>query len=84
VNPLKSPAFEQILGNPVPQQDSHLGKQWFHRELSRHDAEDMLKRVRMDGAFLIRPSEQRPQNPQQRNYSISFRYCVTTKVISSV
>ena len=74
MNPLKSPAFEQILGNPVPQQDSHLGKQWFHKELSRHSAEDMLKRVRMDGAFLIRPSEQKPQSPQQKNYSISFRY----------
>ena len=68
VNPLKSPAFEQILCEPVPQQNSHLGKPWFHEKLSRQQAEDMLKRVRMDGAFLIRPSEQ-----QKDTYSISFR-----------
>ena len=46
------------------------GKPWFHEKLSRHEAEDMLKRVRMDGAFLIRPSEQKGQTA----FSISFRW----------
>lgn len=49
------------------------GKPWFHEKLSRHEAEDMLKRVRMDGAFLIRPSEQKQQQPQSNFFSISFR-----------
>lgn len=72
-NPLKSPAFEQILSNPVPQMNSHLGKAWFHEKLSRQNAEDMLKRVRMDGAFLIRHSDKKAQNPHQKAYAISFR-----------
>ena len=72
-NPLKSSTFQQALTTPVAQKDSHLGKPWFHKELSLNDAEDMLKRVRMDGAFLVRPSEKKSQSTQQ-NYSISFRY----------
>ena len=71
MNPLKSPAFEQILGFPVPQQNSHLGKPWFHEKLTRQQSEDMLKRVRMDGAFLIRHSDHRTQG--RKNYAISFR-----------
>jgi phosphatidylinositol phospholipase C gamma-1 len=70
-NPLKSPAFEQILGFPVPQQNSHLGKPWFHEKLTRQQSEDMLKRVRMDGAFLIRHSDHKAQG--KKNYAISFR-----------
>eukprot|EP00731_Ephydatia_muelleri_P027125 Em0018g1225a len=71
-NPLKSQTFEQVLAEPVPQQNSHLGKAWFHENLSRTEAEEMLKKVRMDGAFLIRPSEQNPK-AGQKNYAISFR-----------
>lgn len=71
-NPLKSPAFEQILGFPVPQQNSHLGKPWFHEKLTRQQSEDMLKRVRMDGAFLIRHSDHKTHG--RKNYAISFRY----------
>lgn len=85
-NPLKSPTFEQILAEPVPQQNSHLGKPWFHENLSRTEAEEMLKKVRMDGAFLIRPSEQNPK-AGQKNYAISFRcvcvcsiYCMCVSV----
>ena len=74
-NPLKSPTFEQTLAEPVPQQNSHLGKTWFHENLSRTEAEEMLKKVRMDGAFLIRPSEHNPSKAGQKNYAISFR-CV--------
>ena len=53
--------------------NSHLGKAWFHEKLSRQNAEDMLKRVRMDGAFLIRHSDKKAQNPHQKAYAISFR-----------
>ena len=80
-NPLKSPAFEQILGFPVPQQNSHLGKPWFHEKLTRQQSEDMLKRVRMDGAFLIRHSDHRSQG--KKNYAISFR-CVCVSVCQCV
>ena len=71
-NPLKSSAFQQVLTIPVAQKDSHLTKPWFHKTLSLMDAEDMLKRVRMDGAFLVRPSEKKSSDSQQ-NYSISYR-----------
>ena len=56
--PLRSPRFEQILSFPVPRQDSYERQTWFHDKLSSKAAEDMLKRVRMDGAFLVRPSGQ--------------------------
>ena len=47
------------------------GKPWFHEQLTRLEAEDMLKRVRMDGAFLIRPSEHKQSG---KAFSISFRW----------
>ena len=40
---------------------------WFHPHLSRQQAEEMLKTVHMDGAYLVRPSD----NPKY--YAISFR-----------
>ena len=41
---------------------------WFHKKLSRQEAEDMLKRVQIEGAFLVRKSEQ-----NEDAFAISFR-----------
>ena len=65
--PLKSAAFKMILKNAVPQPAPHENEKWFHKELLRPHAEDMLKRIRFDGAFLVRESEAPGQ------YAISFR-----------
>lgn len=79
--PLRSPVFEQILCLPVPRRDSHERKAWFHPNCSCKQAEELLKRVRMDGAFLVRPSglgskEQRKEpisRDQKISWVISFR-----------
>nr|ABM55782.1 phospholipase C gamma [Chaetopterus pergamentaceus] len=66
--PLRSQDFQQILKEPVPQPQSHHGKPWYHEKLDRTRAEDMLKRIPSDGAFLVR------QNGVDTNsYAISFR-----------
>lgn len=64
---LKSASFQILLGESVPQPPGHLGEKWFHTGISRLEAEDMLKRIRADGAFLVRPSQ------TDSGLSISFR-----------
>ncbi|PVD20783.1 hypothetical protein C0Q70_18944 [Pomacea canaliculata] len=66
--PLRSSDFTQLLREPVPQPQSHEGKEWYHEGMSRAAAEDMLKRIPYDGAFLVRHSGQ-----DQYSYAISFR-----------
>ncbi|XP_076470498.1 1-phosphatidylinositol 4,5-bisphosphate phosphodiesterase gamma-1-like [Babylonia areolata] len=66
--PLRSSDFTQLLRDPVPQPQSHEGKEWYHEGLSRMAAEDMLKRIHYDGAYLVRHSSQ-----DQSVYAISFR-----------
>lgn len=44
----------------------HKGKEWFHPNVTRSQAEDMLRRVPVDGAFLVRPSG-------ANTYALSFR-----------
>ncbi|XP_041454201.1 1-phosphatidylinositol 4,5-bisphosphate phosphodiesterase gamma-1-like isoform X1 [Lytechinus variegatus] len=56
------------LKDTVPQLYGHENAEWFHSRLSRHEAEDMLKRVRQDGAFLVRKSER-----ENDAFAISFR-----------
>ena len=55
---------------------------WYHANLKRDEAEDMLKRVRKNGAFLVRrkeadqpTAEQLTEAAMQRDesYAISFR-----------
>lgn len=41
---------------------------WFHPNMTKSQAHDMLERVPYDGAFLVRPSE------IEDYFSISFRY----------
>ena len=66
--PLKSASFSLVLGTAVPQPAPHETQKWFHKVLSRPEAEDMLKRIRADGAFLIRVSE-----TSKDWYTVSFR-----------
>eukprot|EP00105_Crassostrea_gigas_P024834 XP_011445225.1 PREDICTED: 1-phosphatidylinositol 4,5-bisphosphate phosphodiesterase gamma-1 isoform X4 [Crassostrea gigas] len=65
--PLRSPSFVMKLTKPVPQLKSHEDKEWYHDNLSRAAAEDMLKRIPNDGAFLIRRGQ------AGDSYAISFR-----------
>lgn len=66
--PLKSAAFRMILRDGVPQPAPHEERSWFHANTSRAEAEDMLKRIREDGAFLVRSSE-----TTANSFAISFR-----------
>lgn len=63
--PLKSADFRLALKEACPQPAPHQDKKWFHKELNRYQAEEMLKRIHADGAFLIRESE--------TSFAISFR-----------
>lgn len=59
--------FLITLQEPVPQPNKHEEKEWWHPECTRIAAEEMLKRIPTDGAFLVRPSG-------SNCYAISFRY----------
>lgn len=66
--PLRSQEFLLTLKHPVPQPNKHEGKDWFHANISRANAEEMLKRVPHDGSFLVRRSE-----TDDGSFAISFR-----------
>lgn len=67
-HPLVTADFSITLREPVPQPKSHEGKKWYHQNTKKAQAEDVLKMVKIDGAFLVRPSEQ-----NANAYTISFR-----------
>lgn len=67
-HPLRSQEFLIMLQEPVPQPNKHEGKEWYHPTATRMQAEDMLRKVPSDGAFLVRPSEK-----ESYSYAISFR-----------
>ncbi|GFU38931.1 1-phosphatidylinositol 4,5-bisphosphate phosphodiesterase gamma-1 [Nephila pilipes] len=67
-NQLRSPEFCMCLTEPVPQPNKHEGKEWYHSNMTRAQAEEMLKRVHYDGAYLLRPSEK-----EANCFAISFR-----------
>ncbi|XP_048577157.1 1-phosphatidylinositol 4,5-bisphosphate phosphodiesterase gamma-1 isoform X2 [Nematostella vectensis] len=69
---MKSNNFELTLSEAIPQPNAHLDKDWYHDNLTRSAAEDMLKRVRKDGAFLVRRRE-RDDRTGEESYAISFR-----------
>ncbi|XP_065217212.1 1-phosphatidylinositol 4,5-bisphosphate phosphodiesterase gamma-1 [Planococcus citri] len=68
MNSLRSQEFHITLKEPVPQPKKHEGKEWYLSHASRAHAEDLLKKVPHDGAFLVRPSDK-----EQNTYVISFR-----------
>ena len=68
-HPLRSNRFrEMYLKTPALPANTHEDKPWFYKNLSRKNAEDILQRLRHDGAFLVRPSER-----EENQFSISFR-----------
>lgn len=75
-HPLKSEKFQELyLKHPAPPANTHEDKPWFYKNKSRKDAEDILRRLRHEGAFLVRPSEQ-----VENQFSISFRYLLIFSV----
>lgn len=83
LNPLRSDQFEMLLTEAVPQPNAHVGKSWYHENLTRQQAEDMLKRMRKDGYFLVR--KRMGMDSDSESYAISFRtagsikHCVIKK-----
>uniref|UniRef100_A0A1B6CI00 Phosphoinositide phospholipase C n=1 Tax=Clastoptera arizonana TaxID=38151 RepID=A0A1B6CI00_9HEMI len=67
-HPLRSQEFLITLQEPVPQPNKHEGKEWYHPHATRSTAEELLKKVPSDGAFLVRPSDK-----DYNAYTISFR-----------
>ncbi|XP_041953720.1 LOW QUALITY PROTEIN: 1-phosphatidylinositol 4,5-bisphosphate phosphodiesterase gamma-1 [Alosa sapidissima] len=64
---LRCNEFEMKLTEPVPQTNAHESKEWYHANLSRSQAENMLMRVPRDGAFLVR------KRTEFNSFAISFR-----------
>uniref|UniRef100_A0A1A8DN49 1-phosphatidylinositol 4,5-bisphosphate phosphodiesterase gamma n=2 Tax=Nothobranchius TaxID=28779 RepID=A0A1A8DN49_NOTKA len=65
--PLRCNEFEMKLTEPVPQTNAHESREWYHANLSRSQAENMLMRVPRDGAFLVR------KRSEPNSFAISFR-----------
>lgn len=69
--PLKSDKFNELyIHSSPPQASTHEDKAWFFKKLNRQEAEDILRRLRHNGAYLVRPSESKEDN----QFSISFRF----------
>ncbi|XP_023198877.1 SH2 domain-containing protein 6-like [Xiphophorus maculatus] len=74
-------------GSRMTKQSGNEDKEWFAGDCSRQTAENLLNRVRKDGAFLIRySSDKRPQQPytlavlyQQKVYNIPIRFIEESK-----
>ncbi|KAM4745491.1 B-cell linker protein [Anableps anableps] len=74
-------------GSRMTKQTGNEDREWFAGDCSRQTAESLLKRVRKDGAFLIRySSDKRPHQPytlavlyQQKVYNIPIRFIEDSK-----
>lgn len=73
-HPMISNELMVSLTEPVPIVINYDDKDWFNGKISRAESDDMLSRVRFDGAFLVRRSEQ-----DSGSFSISFRCASTIK-----
>ncbi|KAJ8929429.1 hypothetical protein NQ314_017878 [Rhamnusium bicolor] len=60
--------FSIVLQEPVPQPNLHETEEWYHQNTKKNQAEEILRRVKTEGAFLVRPSEN-----DANCYTISFR-----------
>ncbi|XP_060519361.1 1-phosphatidylinositol 4,5-bisphosphate phosphodiesterase gamma-1 isoform X2 [Cylas formicarius] len=67
-SPLVTTDFSITLQEPVPQPNRHESEVWYHKSTTKQKAEEALKKIRTDGAFLVRPSEN-----DTNCYTISFR-----------
>ncbi|CAK8681794.1 unnamed protein product [Clavelina lepadiformis] len=63
--------FELLLTDPIPQPNAHASKEWYHENMTRMEAENILMRIPRDGSFLIRKCRQ--DDPSITNFAISFR-----------
>nr|CAB3264929.1 1-phosphatidylinositol 4,5-bisphosphate phosphodiesterase gamma-1 [Phallusia mammillata] len=63
--------FELLLTEPVPAPNAHENKEWYHKDMSRQEAENILMRIPRDGAFLVRKCK--TEDPSNTYYAISFR-----------
>ncbi|XP_030750382.1 1-phosphatidylinositol 4,5-bisphosphate phosphodiesterase gamma-1 isoform X2 [Sitophilus oryzae] len=66
--PLVTAEFSITLQEPVPQPNLHENEEWYHKSTTKQQAEEVLKRNKTEGAFLVRPSEN-----DTNCYTISFR-----------
>lgn len=67
-SPLVTAEFSITLQEPVPQPNLHENKEWYHKNTGKNQAEEILRREKLEGAFLVRPSEN-----DSSCYTISFR-----------
>ncbi|KAL3276024.1 hypothetical protein HHI36_020754 [Cryptolaemus montrouzieri] len=67
-NPLVTAEFAITLQEPVPQPKRHETQPWYHKNTGKLQAEEILKRVKNEGAFMVRPSEN-----DSNCFTISFR-----------
>ncbi|XP_078400680.1 1-phosphatidylinositol 4,5-bisphosphate phosphodiesterase gamma-2 [Cetorhinus maximus] len=65
--PLRCSEFELRLTEAVPSPNPHESQEWYYKNLSRGEAEDMLMRIPRDGAFLVRKRD------DPNSYAITFR-----------
>ncbi|XP_067854198.1 1-phosphatidylinositol 4,5-bisphosphate phosphodiesterase gamma-2-like [Heptranchias perlo] len=65
--PLRCSEFELRLTEAVPSPNPHESQEWYYKNLSRGEAEDMLLRIARDGAFLVRKRD------EPNSYAITFR-----------
>ncbi|KAF7269728.1 hypothetical protein GWI33_017246 [Rhynchophorus ferrugineus] len=66
--PVVAPDFSITLQEPVPEPNLHENEEWYHKNTTKQQAEEVLKRIKTEGAFLVRPSEN-----DVNCYTISFR-----------
>ncbi|XP_007887457.1 1-phosphatidylinositol 4,5-bisphosphate phosphodiesterase gamma-2 [Callorhinchus milii] len=66
-SPLRCSEFGLCLSEAVPCPNPHESQEWYYKNLSRGEAEDMLLRIPRDGAFLIRKRD------EPNSYAITFR-----------
>ena len=66
-HPLRSSKFQIVLAEGAPQLNRHEDKPWFHANCSRESAHQMLTKLMMDGAFLVRAGER-----VNNTFAISF------------
>ncbi|XP_054720768.1 1-phosphatidylinositol 4,5-bisphosphate phosphodiesterase gamma-1-like [Uloborus diversus] len=69
-NELITSTFSICLAEPVPQPKEHEGKEWYHANMTRSQATELLMKIHYDGAFLVRPSE---KQSDAIFFAISFR-----------
>ena len=66
-HPLKSSKFQIVLKDGAPQLNRHEDKPWYYSPCTRESAQQMLTKLMLDGAFLVRPGES-----TQNTFVISF------------